>query len=86
MFLQLESDPCRARGGRQNKTQEWSDCLDSSAFGDSFIYAGARRRFGISMIHPDELTDHVGTSKQRSCFCAILKELSESKKCTVNSD
>lgn len=63
MFLQLESDPCRAKGGRQNKTQEWSDCLDSSGSRDNFIYAGSHRRFGISMIHPDELTDHVGMSK-----------------------
>lgn len=73
MFLQLESDPCRARGGRQNKMQEWSDCLDSSGSGDSFIYARTHRRLGISMIHPDELTDYVGTSKQRGCFVAMKK-------------
>lgn len=79
VFLQVESDPCRARSGRQNKTQERSDCLDSSVSGDSFIYAGAREGFGISMIHPDELTDHdhAGTSKQRGCFLCHAKSSSE---------
>lgn len=28
---------------------------------ETFIYAGACRRFGICMIHPDELTDRVGS-------------------------
>lgn len=36
----------------------------------SFMQAHAGD-FGFSMIHPNELTDHVGTPKQHSCLCGI---------------
>lgn len=69
---------------RRNDLTAWTALTLEIA---SFMQALAKG-FGISMIHPDELTDRAGTSKQRGAvFLWHAKDSRENvRNTTVNSD